>query len=111
MKASRALRWARLTAGLSQRALAEKSGVPQSTIGRIETDAIDPRTSMLSRLLRACGYDLEVEPLLGQGVDRTLIRERLALTPAERLAHLTEEVEDLNRLLSAARRSIEQSRA
>ncbi len=85
MKASRALRWARLTAGLSQRALAEKSGIPQSTIGRIETGAIDPRTSTLSRLIRACGYDLEVEPLLGLGIDRTLIRERLALSPDRRL--------------------------
>src|SRR6266849_6523606 len=109
MKASRALRWARLTAGLSQRALSEKSGVPQSTIGRIESDAIDPRTKTLNRLLRACGFDLEVEPLLGQGVDRTLIRDRLALSPAERLAHVTEEVEDLNRFLGAARRSIERS--
>jgi transcriptional regulator with XRE-family HTH domain len=106
MKASRALRWARLTAGLSQRVLAEKSGVPQSTIGRIETVVIDPRTSMLSRLLRTCGYDLEVEPLLGQGIDRTLIRERLALSPTERLAYVTEEVEDLNRFLSATRRSL-----
>ena len=78
MKASRALRWARLTAGLSQRALAAKSGVPQSSIARIEAGTIDPRTGTLDRLLRACGFDLEVEPLLGQGVDRSQIREMLA---------------------------------
>jgi predicted transcriptional regulator len=85
MKASRALRWARLTAGLSQRALAKKSGIPQSSVARIEAGTIDPRVGTLDRLLCACGFDLEVEPRLGQGVDRTQIREMLALSPSERL--------------------------
>jgi predicted transcriptional regulator len=95
MKAARALRWARLTANLSQRALAKKSGIPQSTIARIEAGTIDPRVNTLSRLLHACGFDLEVEPLLGQGVDRSQIRERLALTPSERLRHATIEAREL----------------
>ena len=85
MKAARALRSARKRAGLSQRQLAEKSGVPQSTIGRIEAGSVDPRVRTLSRLIRACGFDLEVEPLLGEGVDRSLIRERLTLSPGERI--------------------------
>jgi transcriptional regulator with XRE-family HTH domain len=100
------LRWARLTAGLSQRELAEKAGIPQSTIGRIETGKIDPRTSTLSRLIRACGYDLEVEPLLGVGVDRSQIQERLALSPWQRVEHTTEEIEDLDQFLSAARMTL-----
>src|SRR5215213_6868714 len=86
MKAARALRWARRRAGLSQRALAEKSGMPQSTIGRIEAGTVDPRVATLSWLLRACGFDLEVEPLLGEGIDRSQIRELLALSPDQRLA-------------------------
>lgn len=86
MNAARALRWARRRAGLSQRALAEKSGLPQSTIGRIEAGTVDPRVGTLSRLLRACQFDLEVEPLLGVGVDRTLIHKTLAMSPAERVA-------------------------
>jgi predicted transcriptional regulator len=84
--------------------------MPQSTIGRIETGAIDPRVSTLSRLIRACGYDLEVEPLLGQGIDRTIIRDRLALSPAERLAHATEEMRALDRFLSAARPALKRAR-
>jgi transcriptional regulator with XRE-family HTH domain len=86
MKAARALRYARGRAGWSQRELAEKSGVPQSTIGRIEAGTVDPRVGTLNRLLRACGFDLEVEPLLGQGVDRSQIRQLLRLAPAERIA-------------------------
>src|SRR5688572_12160719 len=85
MKAARALRWARLTAGLSQRQLAEKSGLPQSTIGRIEAGLVDPRVGTLSKLLRACGYDLEVEEATWLGQDRSQIRDRLALSPTERL--------------------------
>ena len=86
MKAARALRYARGRAGWSQRELAEKSGVPQSTIGRIEAGTVDPRVGTLNRLLRACGFELEVEPLLGQGVDRSQIRASLAISPAERVA-------------------------
>jgi predicted transcriptional regulator len=86
VNAARALRYARRRASLSQRELAERSGVPQSTVGRIETGAVDPRISTLDRLLRACEFDLEVEPLLGIGVDRSQIREMLDLSPSERLA-------------------------
>ena len=60
--------------------------MPRSTVGRIETGAVDPRISTLDRLLRACEFDLEVEPLLGIGVDRSQIREMLDLSPSERLA-------------------------
>jgi len=70
--------------------LAEKSGVPQSTIGRIEAGTVDPRVGTLNRLLRACGFDLEVAPLLGQGVDRSQIRQLVKLTPAERIARAVE---------------------
>ena len=39
----------------------------------------------LDRLLRACGDALEVVPLAGVGVDRSVIRQLLRLSPAERL--------------------------
>lgn len=103
MKAARALRWARRRAGLSQRELAEKSGMPQSTVGRIEAGTVDPRVGTLSRLLRTCGFDLEVEPRLGMGIDRTQIRELLALSPDQRLARATEGARQLAELRSAER--------
>jgi transcriptional regulator with XRE-family HTH domain len=69
---------------MSQRALAEAAGVPQSTVARIETGQLSPRTETLERLLRSTGHAVSVEPALGQGVDRSQIRELLRLTPAER---------------------------
>ena len=63
--------------------------VPQSTVGRIEAGLVDPRASTLRALLRACGEDLEVLPLLGIGIDRSQIRERLALSPRERIDEST----------------------
>jgi predicted transcriptional regulator len=89
--AARMLKHARRGAGLTQRALAAKTGVPQETIARIETARVDPRISTLDRLLEGCGYGLEHLPRLGIGIDRAQIRERLALSASERLARAIEE--------------------
>jgi len=98
MKATALLRRARREAGLSQRALAARAGVLQSTIGRIEIGAVDPRFDTITRLLRACGFGLEITPTLGAGVDRSLIREMLSLTPTDRVARLTAEARFLHAL-------------
>jgi transcriptional regulator with XRE-family HTH domain len=84
--AGRMVRFARSRAGLTQRGLATKAGIPQETIARIERGRVDPRLKTLDRLLEACGYGLEVEPRLGIGIDRTQIYGLLRLTPSERLA-------------------------
>lgn len=86
----RLLAAARRRAALSQRRLALKAGVPQSTVGRIEAGLIDPRASTLRALLRACNEDLEAVPRLGIGIDRSQIRERLALSHRERLDELAD---------------------
>lgn len=85
MSAARLLRTARRSAGLSQRALAIRAGIPQSTIGRIETGQLSPQLGTMDRLLRATGRTLATEPHRGAGVDRSLIRDLLRLTPDERL--------------------------
>ena len=84
MDAARVLRHARRRAGLTQRQLAGFAGVPQSQIGRIEARLTIPRVDTLDRLLEACGEGLESLPRPGIGLDRTVARELLALTPAER---------------------------
>ena len=101
MKASRALKYARARSGLSQRELAAKAGLPQSTIGRIESGAVDPRFETLTTLLRACGYDLEVEPRLGVGVDRTQLRELLQLTPEQRIKYAATAARGMNAFRTA----------
>src|SRR5918999_3002059 len=76
---------ARRRAGLSQRELARRSGIPQPSISRIERDVVSPTVDTLERLLRACGMELEpVDRPRKDDVDRTLIWESLKLTPGER---------------------------
>jgi len=84
MASERLLRTARRRAGMTQRQLAAASGIPQSTVARIERGMISPRLDTLERLLRASGHQLEVEPRLGIGVDRSQIRELLRLSPGRR---------------------------
>lgn len=84
MQADALLRQARREAGLGQRELARRTGVPQPTLSRIERRLASPRYQTLDRLLRECGFELELVPRPGRDVDRTLIRERLRLTPGQR---------------------------
>jgi hypothetical protein len=63
-----------------------------------------PRVDTLDRLLAICGMALEGVPRLGAGVDRSTIRELLALSPVERLRVAATEARNLDRLLTHARR-------
>ena len=78
---------ARRLSRLSQRDLAARAGVPQSTVARIESRVIEPRTSTLDRILSAMGYEVLLEHRPRGDVDRSLIRRFLRLTPAQRIAY------------------------
>ena len=54
------LREARTHAELSVRALADRAEVAGTTVTRIESGQVDPGVETLTRLLRACGRDLEL---------------------------------------------------
>lgn len=95
---------ARRGAGLSQRELSRRSGVPQAAISRIEHGLVSPRIETIDRLLRACGKDLELVDRPGTGLDRTLIRERLRLSIAERARLAVREWENTRALLRARAR-------
>lgn len=84
MRSARLIREARRNAGFSQRELASRAGVPQSTVGRIEAGHLGPRWSTVEALLGASGMTLELAPVAGSGIDRSQIRELLRLTPLER---------------------------
>lgn len=103
MQPGRELCNARRRAGLSQRALAARTGVAQPTIARIERGQDDPRVGTLDRLLRACDETLATVPPAGSGIDRTEIRVLLALTPAQRVASVVDEARVLDRLTHARR--------
>ncbi len=103
MRAGTVLREARRRAGLTQRELARAAGVPQPAVSRIERDHVSPRLDTLDVLLRPCGLALALVERPGHGVDRTLIRERLRLTPVER-GRLT--AREWNRTRSVRRREV-----
>lgn len=79
------LRYARRHAGLSQRQLALRAGVPQPAVARIESGAVSPRVETLSQLLDAAGFRLDISTREGEGVDRSLVRANLSRTPEERV--------------------------
>ena len=83
------VREARRRAGLSQAELAERAGVPQSTIGRIESGARMPSAALVDRVIRAAGFELRLglgEPDPGT---ESLFERTLRRTPRQRLADAT----------------------
>ncbi len=86
------IRTARSQRGLSQRALATRAGVEQSTIARIESGDADPTFSTVARLLDAAGFRLSApEPLLPTLAEAALGNDELDWTMiravADRAAH------------------------
>jgi transcriptional regulator with XRE-family HTH domain len=71
MDAATTLRRARDRAGLSLRALAARADTSHSTLSAYETGRKVPTVGTLDRIVRAAGYDLELElvPAVG-GLDR-----------------------------------------
>lgn len=91
------IRARRLHAGMTQRALAERAGFPQSSIARIESKDIDPRWSTLERLLDALNMEVSIQEHK-QRSDNSLIRQMLKLSPAVRVQRNTRAVRNLRRL-------------
>lgn len=103
MNAGLAVRYARRRAGWSQRTLAERAGVPQPAIARIERGAVRPRVDSVLQLLEAAGFTLEVSPVIGQGVDRSLIRAALERSPEDRIRAAAGAARNLRVYLEAVR--------
>jgi transcriptional regulator with XRE-family HTH domain len=73
---------ARRRAGLTQAELAERMGVSQSAVAKLEREEANPTVRTLERALQATGNRIEVRPAL-PNFDESLIRADLALTPAD----------------------------
>lgn len=101
------VRNARRSAGLTQAQLAERAGVTQSVIARLERSGGNPTFLTLERILHAAGHRLELSAV-HQGlstVDETLIAQQLALTPAERIRDLDARQATARMLLDAGARA------
>jgi predicted transcriptional regulator len=77
--------------------------MPQPAIARIERGHVSPTMATLERLLRATGHVVELAPLEGVGVDRSLIRAALRRTAEERVASAGEAGRQLQAFRMAAR--------
>ena len=71
---SNSLKKARLTKGLSQRALSAAAGIPQSHISKIEAGAVDLRLSSLIELARTLDLELALIPRSHVPAVRSLVR-------------------------------------
>jgi transcriptional regulator with XRE-family HTH domain len=86
------IRAARLRAGLSQAELAERLGMPQSSIARWEVDSVEPGLSKVRRILRACGFDLSLSliPFERDPEQDARVVEVQRMTPQERTRRMIE---------------------
>jgi transcriptional regulator with XRE-family HTH domain len=87
MKTAEVVTTARRLSRLSQRELARRAGVPQSTVARIESGAIEPRSSTIDRILSSMNFEVRLEPRFSGGADISLIRRFLRLSPAQRIQY------------------------
>ncbi len=97
------VRAARTRAGLSQRELAHRAETAQSVIARIELGQTSPTWETLNRIVKAAGFDLDVELALRPVVDSHMLGDIdriLSLSPEARL----EELANVSEFVAIARR-------
>ncbi|MBV9605311.1 MAG: helix-turn-helix domain-containing protein [Solirubrobacterales bacterium] len=99
------IRDSRTGAGLTQAELAHRAGLSQSAIARLERGDSNPTIATLANVIAATGHRLALaaEPHRAS-FDEGQLRERLALTPAERLANFTASSRNLGAMTRRARR-------
>jgi transcriptional regulator with XRE-family HTH domain len=100
------LKDSRRRAGLTQRQLALRLGVSQAAIAKLERPGANPTVETLAGAVRATGHRLELAaPTHHGGVDESLIRRQLELSPGERLRGLEAMYAQAHRLALAGARS------
>jgi hypothetical protein len=77
----------------------------QSAVARLERPQANPTVATLANVIAAAGHRLVLaaEPSRASFDEKQLL-ERLAMTPAERLAHFTASSQHLDRMVRGARR-------
>lgn len=85
--------------GWSQAQLADRAKTTQSAIARLEGGGRSPSVATLAHLLRAMGHEFAMDARPSEfGIDRSLIVERLARTPLQRLRDLRSFVRSIVRM-------------
>jgi transcriptional regulator with XRE-family HTH domain len=102
MAASALVRSARRRVGLTQAEVAARAELTQAEIARIERAGSNPTAATLERVLRATGHRLGL--VEATDIDEAQLRERLRLTPAQRLVVFQSSQRNLTRLTERAQR-------
>ena len=102
------LREARGRAGVSQRRLAIRTGIPAPSLSRIENGHESPSFERFAACLEALGFEprVELKPLGGSEADPVHLAAEARLTPAERLGSLFEWMRFGDRLARAELRPL-----
>ena len=79
------VREARKRAGLTQQQLAERAGVSQPAIARLESGRTSPSLEQVERLMRLAGFDLIVALSPRDDQDRWQAHDLRRLSPEQRL--------------------------
>ena len=105
LDAAELLTEARSSRRLSMNTLADVSGVPVSTISRIESGRVEPTWSMMSRIMTAAGFSMEPH-LVDAGTDEPFagILHRLGEAPPSEKARIIGRFPSVARLAPVARR-------
>jgi transcriptional regulator with XRE-family HTH domain len=99
------IRQARSDAAMTQVELAARAGLTQSAVARLERGGSNPTIATLANVIAATGHRLVLaaEPPRASFDEQQLL-ERLAMTPAERLANFTASSRNLDAMVRRARR-------
>lgn len=99
-----ALKAAREARGLSQRALAERVGLPQSHISKIERGGVDIQLSSLTELARALELELKLVPRKAVPAVESIIRQTAPTTLQDQQARVRDA---LSKAITTADRLVE----
>jgi transcriptional regulator with XRE-family HTH domain len=103
------LRAARRAANMTQADLAGRLRISQAAVAKLERPGANPTVDTLDRLLWATGHRLLLEADPHEpGVDESLIREQLELTPAQRIRGIETMYAHMHTLSEAGARTRDQ---
>ena len=100
------VREARRRAGLTQAELATRADTTQSAIARLEAGRTSPSFDLVLRLVKLCGFRLDVRLDPYDDSDASQAQAILRIPPEQRLGHLTRSVAAMESL----RKKVEQER-
>ena len=103
--AAQLIRQARTDAAMTQAELAWRAGLSQSAVARLERGGSNPTIATLANVIAATGHQLTLAaPPHRPSFDEGQLRERLAMSPAQRLANFTASSRNLGAMARRARR-------